>query len=53
MAATYIGQTALLRLNATKIKSTLINSNKTISKLKVERIKLIDKAAELSVRKKT
>ena len=52
MAATYIGQTTLLRLNATKIKSTLINSNKTISKLKVERIKLIDKAAELSVRKK-
>lgn len=52
MAATYIGQTALLRLNATKIKSTLINSNKTISKLKVERIKLIDKASELSVRQK-
>ena len=52
MAVTIIGQTALLRLNATKIKSTLINSNKTISKLKVERIKLIDKAAELSVRKK-
>ena len=52
MAATYIGQTALLRLNATKIKSTLINSNKTISKLKVERIKLIDKASELSIRKK-
>ena len=52
MAATYIGQATLLRLNATKIKSTLINSNKTISKLKVERIKLIDKAAELSVRQK-
>ena len=53
MAVTIIGQTTLLRLNATKIKSTLINSNKT-SKLKVERIKLIDKfqSTELSIRKK-